>query len=148
MQPDYKKADEIRRLQKLGMNQSQIAKELGVTQTAISSMSRTHNIKWDIGAAARNQTGDKNPNYINGLSKSSIERLTRKIIIENNRSPYLCGRCGDVNKWQEHIRHHRDRDRSNNINSNLEVLCITCHNLEHSHERKRDSKTGRYILDD
>jgi hypothetical protein len=28
-------------------------------------------------------------------------------------------------------RHHKDRDRSNNSPKNIEILCPTCHVLEH-----------------
>jgi hypothetical protein len=42
-----------------------------------------------------------------------------------------CQRCG----WNEEPailhRHHKNRDRKNNAMSNIEVLCPTCHVLEH-----------------
>ena len=45
--------------------------------------------------------------------------------------PKICNRCG----YDEHPEilkvHHRDRDRTNNKVSNLEVLCSICHDLEH-----------------
>lgn len=141
---DYAKANKIRELKAQGMNQTQIGNVLGISQTAVSSMCRTHNIKWNIGAAARDQSGNKNPNFIDGLSKSSIERKTREIIKMSGRCLYTCERCGDYNKWQEQHRHHKDRDRSNNTNGNLEVLCTTCHNIEHMTDRNRNVETGRF----
>ena len=42
-----------------------------------------------------------------------------------------CGRCG----YDKDVRilgiHHKDRNRRNNHLSNLEVLCPTCHSIEH-----------------
>jgi 5-methylcytosine-specific restriction endonuclease McrA len=50
--------------------------------------------------------------------------LTRNMISK-------CERCG----YSEHPEilgvHHKDRNRHNNDLSNLEVLCPTCHSLEH-----------------
>lgn len=145
MQPNFERAQRIRELKAKGLNQSQIANELGVTQKAISNMSRTHGIRWDYGAAARDQTGDKNPMYINGLSKSSVERLTRAIIKEAGRCLFTCERCSDYNKFQEQQRHHKDRDRSNNTSANIEVLCAKCHTLEHANDHVRDPITGRFV---
>lgn len=39
-----------------------------------------------------------------------------------------CSRCGSTN---ELIVHHKDRNRSNNSVSNLELLCVSCHNKTH-----------------
>lgn len=48
----------------------------------------------------------------------------------NNR-PAVCERCG----YDKHIAgiviHHKDRNRENNTDDNLEVLCACCHNIEH-----------------
>jgi 5-methylcytosine-specific restriction endonuclease McrA len=142
---DYRKVEKIKELKAKGLNQSQIAVKLGCTQTNISSICRTHSIRWDRGAAARDQRGKNNPNYIDGLSKSSVERLTRQIVIDAGRSLYLCESCGDLNKFQEQQRHHKDRDRSNNVSSNIKVLCSKCHRLEHISEHKRDSSSGRFV---
>lgn len=43
-----------------------------------------------------------------------------------------CERCGDGG--QMHL-HHRDRDRSNWKNGNLETLCIPCHQEEHRNDK-------------
>jgi predicted transcriptional regulator len=139
------KAQQIRELKAQGLNQSEIAAELGCTQAAISRMCQTHKITWEIGAAARDQRGEKNPNFQGGLAKSTIERLTRRIVTASGQSLFVCEHCGEINKYQEHPRHHKDRDRSNNDASNIEVLCIACHNVEHNKERIRDSVTGRFL---
>lgn len=41
-----------------------------------------------------------------------------------------CARCGYSNVLALEV-HHKDRDRSNNHISNLEILCANCHTLEH-----------------
>lgn len=43
----------------------------------------------------------------------------------------LCMRCGYMKHSAAIIVHHKDRDRSNNNISNLEVLCCNCHAIEH-----------------
>lgn len=136
--------DRIRELRKQGCNQVQAAEILGCTQGNISYHSRKYGIKWPIGAASRDQTGDKNPNFINGMAKSTIERLTRKIVLESGRCLFTCEGCGDFNKEQEQPRHHVDQDRSNNHPDNLEVLCISCHSKLHNTQKERDAN-GRFI---
>jgi 5-methylcytosine-specific restriction endonuclease McrA len=58
----------------------------------------------------------------------------------------MCMRCNSTENI--HV-HHKDRNRKNNELENLEVLCKTCHDLEHLEERKiqqlRDEKTGRFL---
>jgi 5-methylcytosine-specific restriction endonuclease McrA len=39
-----------------------------------------------------------------------------------------CNRCGSKKYL---LVHHKDRDRENNDDSNLEVLCKACHQKEH-----------------
>lgn len=45
--------------------------------------------------------------------------------------PKHCNRC----QWREHeevlVAHHKNRDRTNNTLENLEILCPTCHAVEH-----------------
>lgn len=130
------RADEIRKLKAQGLTQKEIGKMFGVTQGAIKNMSRTHGIIWE----RRNgdQRGEKNHQYKNGQAKSTIERLTRRVVEASGRSLYKCERCGNVNKNQEQHRHHKDRNRANNDSTNLEVLCATCHIKEHNLTRVRD----------
>lgn len=60
----------------------------------------------------------------------------------------VCNKCKSASEIQVH---HKDRNRSNNTISNLEVLCRKCHDLEHKEERiifsksRRCSKTGRFL---
>lgn len=51
--------------------------------------------------------------------------------------PWVCGRCGrefDRSNLQELTVHHRDHNHDNNPadGSNWELLCIYCHENEHS----------------
>lgn len=66
------------------------------------------------------RSGSNNPNYKNGTG------AYRSVVTLES-----CNRCGykDVPAIL-HV-HHIDRDRSNNTIENLEVLCPTCHTVEH-----------------
>ena len=45
--------------------------------------------------------------------------------------PHACNRCG-WDKYPEVLQvHHKDRDRNNANRENLEILCPTCHEVEH-----------------
>jgi len=60
--------------------------------------------------------------------------------------PWVCGRCSrefDRSNLQELTVHHRDHDHDNNPpdGSNWELLCIYCHENEHS--RYVDAVTGK-----
>ncbi len=59
--------------------------------------------------------------------------------------PWVCGRCArefDVKNLEELTVHHRDHDHDNNPGdgSNWELLCVYCHDNEHS--RYVDSAYG------
>jgi hypothetical protein len=49
--------------------------------------------------------------------------------------PMQCERCGYNAHKAAIVVHHRDRNRSNNELSNLEVLCANCHAIEHHGEK-------------
>ena len=56
-----------------------------------------------------------------------------------------CERCAyQGENWKFHV-HHRDRDRSNNVASNLETLCIPCHRKEHGEDRMK-AETSKILL--
>lgn len=42
--------------------------------------------------------------------------------------PQICSRCGRTKRL---IVHHKDRNITNNVKSNLEILCRRCHQKEH-----------------
>ena len=52
---------------------------------------------------------------------------------------WICENCGKkpINRQYLHC-HHIDSNRSNNIISNLKVLCVVCHADEHSHMKKQN----------
>lgn len=129
-------------LRAAGLTQQAAAKTLGFSRSSINSLcSRQGIIGWPQGAAARDQRGDKNPAFVNGVSRASVARATKKVIIDNGRDLFTCERCG-TKRDIELPRHHKDRNRANNTNDNIEVLCVPCHNKEHMPERTRD-KLGR-----
>lgn len=43
----------------------------------------------------------------------------------------ICNRCGYAEYPEVLVVHHKDRNRDNNLPSNLEILCPTCHEVEH-----------------
>lgn len=45
--------------------------------------------------------------------------------------PHKCNRCDYDENTLALIVHHKDRDRSNNSLSNLEIICANCHLIEH-----------------
>ena len=47
-----------------------------------------------------------------------------------NKLPNHCNRCG-FSVLEALEVHHIDRDRKNNLISNLEILCANCHTIEH-----------------
>jgi hypothetical protein len=66
---------------------------------------------------------ENHPNFKSG------KRAYRKIVFDQKEP--RCERCG-WNKVKEVLHcHHIDRNRDNNETSNLEILCPTCHELEH-----------------
>lgn len=71
-------------------------------------------------------SGNKNPGYTNG-------GFTNFIRIKNT-TPNNCKKCGATNIRLE--MHHKDKNRTNNDDSNLEKLCVSCH-------KKEDYKLGR-----
>lgn len=54
-----------------------------------------------------------------------------------------CERC-DYSKTEILQVHHKDRDRSNNNLTNLELICPNCHYEEHYLEKSRLRKPGKY----
>lgn len=68
-----------------------------------------------------NQWGTDNPSYKNGIGtfqKKAYEAYGK-----------ICNRCRETNKL---LVHHKDKDRTNNVVENLEVLCHRCHRAHHN----------------
>jgi len=65
--------------------------------------------------------------------------------------PWVCGRCGrefDRKNLRELTVHHRDHNHDNNPpdGSNWELLCLYCHDNEHS--RYLDNQAGSMVKED
>ena len=62
--------------------------------------------------------------------------------------PWVCGRCTrefDRSNLQQLTVHHRDHDHDNNPpdGSNWELLCVYCHDNEHSRRLESDRNAGQ-----
>lgn len=68
------------------------------------------------------RTGSVHPNFIHGKSTYRTKAL--------NYYDNKCCKCGFSNIDALEV-HHKDKNRSNNEISNLEVLCANCHVLTH-----------------
>jgi len=87
---------------------------------------------------------DNNPTKTAALDKivaDSRKYQTEREQIYRERAlklyPWVCGRCSrefDHTNLRELTVHHRDHNHDNNPNngSNWELLCLFCHNNEHS----------------
>ena len=81
-----------------------------------------------VGKGGNQRKGKSNTQYKNG---SRYFQNNRHRIKEERR---YCERCGKdllnatSKMW---CIHHRDHDRDNNIDSNFELLCKRCHQVEH-----------------
>jgi len=58
----------------------------------------------------------------------------RDIVFKIHGKQRKCERCNYDNHIAAIVVHHKDRNRSNNDISNLEVLCANCHAIEHYKE--------------
>lgn len=123
--------------------QDEVAAALGISLPLIRRICKRRGVYWKW--QRRNQIGEDNHNFQGGISKSTIRRLTRHILITAGRDLFKCERCGFTVTGADLPRHHKDRDRSNNSPENLEVLCAACHRIEHNKEAVRDPQTGRFL---
>ncbi len=62
--------------------------------------------------------------------------------------PWICGRCArefDRSNVAQLTVHHKDHDHDNNPpdGSNWELLCVYCHDNEHSRELEAAAREGR-----
>ena len=95
----------------------------------------------------RNRTKDK----ANQLANEARRDLELRMNTYRERAlkifPWICGRCGREfagKKLRELTVHHKDGNHENNPpdGSNWELLCIYCHDNEHSHELDADGYDG------
>lgn len=73
------------------------------------------------------QVFDQHPNWKNG--KNSYYRFMQKNRVQ------ICTRC-KIKNTRILIVHHIDKNRKNNILSNLTWLCRNCHHLVHNYEQE------------
>lgn len=67
------------------------------------------------------KSGKNHPNYKTGIS------FYRKRKLEKGDK---CEKCGNDNLCVLQV-HHKDKNRNNNIEDNLQLLCANCHLTEH-----------------
>lgn len=72
-----------------------------------------------------NQVGESNNNWVGGTSDGRNARYWAFKVYK--RKP-ICERCGSTDNI--HV-HHKNRDRDDNSDENLEILCQSCHMKEH-----------------
>ena len=81
------------------------------------------------GRGAHNTPGDKHPQWKGG------ERKFGQVLAPAYwRKTRWCERCSeDLLEAPPHMRcvHHKDHNRKNNAESNFELLCKRCHQVEH-----------------
>jgi hypothetical protein len=59
------------------------------------------------------------------------DRIYRRKVFSTNKREKICERCGYDKHEAAIIVHHKDRNRMNDSDDNLEVLCCNCHAIEH-----------------
>lgn len=114
---------------------NEVAQMLGIDPSTVYRICDRNNVSWIWKHA--DQAGEKNNNYKDGLGRSTIERTTRQIMLNQGRDLFLCERCGHKSRTSELPRHHKDEDRSNNSPENLEIICQSCHTKEHNSRKER-----------
>lgn len=81
-----------------------------------------------VGKGGGNSSGKEDGQFSTGIA---YFMKNRRRIKEERR---FCERCEadllNSNRWSWVI-HHRDHDRTNNVDENFELLCKRCHQLEH-----------------
>lgn len=130
----YQRIKAIKVLYSKGFTKIEIANRLFCDASSITNFCKNYlKIEWKRGG----REGNKNAGPGNG--KHAIRRKTQEIVIKSGRSLRICERCKSINKWQNWSIHHKDENRSNNIDNNLEVLCNTCHATVHIKTRNRNN---------
>lgn len=100
-----------------------ISKECPVCNLVFSTREGAEDEKTTCSIGCANtyfRSGANHPNYKNGSGTyRSLVKLEK------------CNKCG-YNEYPQILQvHHIDRDRTNNILTNLEVLCPNCHLVDH-----------------
>lgn len=78
---------------------------------------------------AHQRTREKHYNWQGG-------RATYRKFALRNTAKHYCRDCG-LDDERVLVIHHKDRNRNNNALSNLMILCINCHYIEHQYTGKK-----------
>ena len=88
--------------------------------------------------------GEENPTFKNGRT------IYRRMIFEVSEN-IICSVCGEEN-FSKLVVHHKDKDRTNNKLSNLQIMCTKCHTTYHNtwlnlpqYKNLRGDKNGTHI---
>lgn len=124
---------------KQGLNFNQIGKKFNISKVKVRYYFYKNNLiprikigAWNSGLTYKDDdrilSGKNHPRWKDS-SKYYIDfKLKRREIINGETK---CERCGVVAK----VLHHKDRDKNNNSNDNLQPLCSSCHTTIHNIER-------------
>lgn len=130
--------DKIIELYNSGMSLKQVGELCKMSQQSIRR--RLAHAGVSLRTYTSNQKGENNHNFKGGDSRSTIRRICKQVLIDNNISQYICQKCG--NEFYQNLNvHHIDNNRLNNDISNLLVLCAGCHALQHPKSR---TELGRF----
>lgn len=108
-------------------SQAQIAERYGVSQQAMAKALA----RMGIASKSRSRSGRQNGRFRDGSESTAYRRMITKD---------ACVRCGATENL---CIHHRDEDHTNNVLSNLEVMCMRCHSSMHKAEWWRSRKDGQ-----
>ena len=115
---------------------AKFCKECSIARAKASALRRSykHKLKNNlikkpgVGKGGNNSSGSDDDQYKNGIG---YFMKIRGVIRQTRR---YCERCGkdllNASRYEWAV-HHRDHDRTNNSDSNFELLCKKCHQIEH-----------------
>lgn len=119
-----------------GKSQVEIAEIFDMHKSTIRIFCRDYKIDdWPKGGREGNMNARRNETPC----KKTISKLARRAAIEAGKDLFLCEGCGFRNPIDEWPKHHKDRNKLNNDPGNIEILCDSCHALEHINERERNA---------
>ena len=134
---DAQKVSLIKKLKNEGFLLKEVVEIIGVSEPSIRRVCQIYHIEWEVGGRLGNTNALKH-----GQGRNTIMRKAQKVVAQDGRDLRICEECRLYNPFQNWAIHHKDRDRSNNTNENLVVLCDTCHGKKHERER---NELGQYI---
>jgi len=132
---DYMKSDKNHFLNKK-QDKSVIDK---IVKTRKDNNSYAHSSEW-CKNHSNGMIGDKNPNWIDGLSRNPYGLEFNKDLKEviRNRDRRKCQICGKIELYnnRELSIHHIDYNKQNNDPKNLIALCDSCHSKTNFNREK------------